>query len=97
MPEGTLEWFGARRGCGFVPEGAPFAIATVARAGSRRLNEGQRLACDVTREQERCFSAVATRSVDQTGASVLSHVPGEPSGPLVCTIGLPDQPQSAGE
>jgi hypothetical protein len=37
MPEGTLEWFGARRGCGFVPEGAPFAIATVARAGSRRL------------------------------------------------------------
>jgi cold shock CspA family protein len=96
MPEGTVEWFGTRDGCGFVvPERASSAIATVERAGLRILNEDQRLAYD-PREGRR-FSAVSLRPVDRTGASVLSHFPGERSGPLAGTIGLPDQPQSAGE
>jgi cold shock CspA family protein len=98
MPEGTLEWFRARRGCGFVmPDCAESAIATVVRAGFGSPNDGQRLGRDLTREQERRFPEIDMRPVAQTGASVLNHVPGERNGPLVGTISLPDQPQSAGE
>ena len=95
MPEGTVR---RRRGFGcFVPEHARFAIPTVARAGFGSLNERQRLARDVTRGRGRRFSLTNLRPAEQAGPSVLSHVSGEHSGPLVGTIGLPAQPLSAGE
>jgi hypothetical protein len=99
MPEGTVEWFRARRGSSCVVAGhARFAIPTVARAGFGSLNERQRLARDVDPQTGApLLSHTNLRPVDQAGESVLSHVSGEHSGPLVGTIGLPAQPQSAGE
>jgi cold shock CspA family protein len=98
MPEGTAEWFRGRRGSGCVVAGRTrFAIPAVARAGFGRLNQGQPLARDLTRGQGRRFSLTNLRPADQAGASVLSHASGERHGPLVGTIGLPAQPQSAGE
>jgi hypothetical protein len=74
MPEGTVEWYRARRGWGC-----------------------QRVERDPTRPTGRRISAASLRPADQAGASVLSHASGERHGPLVGTIGLPAQPQSAGE
>jgi cold shock CspA family protein len=64
MPNGTVEWFSAGRGRGFVvAERSLCAIVTVKRAGSGMLDGGQHPDCEVTRDRERRSSAVNLRPV----------------------------------
>jgi hypothetical protein len=64
---------------------------------ARRGRGLQRVERDPTRARGRPSSAANLRPAGEAGASVLSHVSGERSGPLFGTVGLPAQPQSAGE
>lgn len=68
MPKGTVKWFSAQRGYGFiVPDdgGADTFVhlSTVERAGLRLLNEGQRLEYDLNRDKGRRVAAVNLRAV----------------------------------
>ncbi len=67
MPTGTVKWFNATKGYGFIaPDaggGDVFVHATaVQAAGLKALNEGQRLAFDVQQERGRS-AAVNLKSV----------------------------------
>jgi cold shock protein len=69
MPKGTVKWFSAQRGYGFiVPDDGDadtfVHISTVERAGFGSLNEGQRLEYDLNRDKGRRVSAVNLRAVD---------------------------------
>jgi CspA family cold shock protein len=69
MPKGTVKWFSAQRGYGFiVPDDGDadtfVHISTVERAGFGSLNEGQRLEYDLNRDKGRRVSAVNLRPVD---------------------------------
>jgi cold shock CspA family protein len=92
MPEGTVEWFRARRGSSCVVAArARFAIPTVARAGFGSLNERQRLARDVTREQGRRFSLTptcdrSTRPASPSSAMSRANTVDRWSAPSVCLL-----------
>lgn len=69
MPKGTVKWFSAQRGYGFIVPDHGDAdtfvhISTVERAGFGSLNEGQRLEYDLNRDKGRRVSAVNLRPVD---------------------------------
>jgi cold shock protein len=69
MPKGTVKWFSAQRGYGFiVPDDGDadtfVHISTVERAGFGSLNGGQRLEYDLNRDKGRRVSAVNLRPVD---------------------------------
>lgn len=56
MPTGTVKWFNATKGFGFIqPEDGSkdvfVHISAVERAGIQRLNEGQRVSFDVVNER----------------------------------------------
>ncbi len=56
MPVGTVKWFNAQKGFGFIqPEDGSkdvfVHISAVERAGIARLNEGQRVSFDVQQER----------------------------------------------
>jgi CspA family cold shock protein len=58
MPTGTVKWFNATKGYGFIePEGGGgdvfVHVSAVEAAGLRALNEGQRLSFDVQQERGR--------------------------------------------
>jgi cold shock protein len=68
MPKGTVKWFSAQRGYGFIvpDDGGADAfvhIATVERAGFGLLSEGQRLEYDLNRDKGRRLAAVNLRAV----------------------------------
>ncbi len=63
MPLGTVKWFNAQKGYGFIqPEDGSkdvfVHISAVERAGIRGLNEGQKLSYDLERGQQGKTSAV---------------------------------------
>ena len=69
MPKGTVKWFSAQRGYGFiVPDdgGADtfVHISTVERAGLAGLNEGQRVEYELNRDKGRRVSAANLRSAE---------------------------------
>ena len=69
MPKGTVKWFSAQRGYGFiVPDDGDadtfVHISTVERAGLGILNEGQRVEYDLNRDKGRRVSAVNLRPVE---------------------------------
>ena len=69
MPKGTVKWFSAQRGYGFIlPDDGDadifVHISTVERAGFGFLNEGQRLEYDLNRDKGRRVSAVNLRSAE---------------------------------
>jgi CspA family cold shock protein len=65
MPKGTVAWFSARRGSGFiVPDGGGVDSLVQIATGFAILNEGQRLASNVNRKRGRRFSPVYLRPVD---------------------------------
>lgn len=69
MAKGTVKWFDARRGYGFIApdDGAQDAfvhITTVERAGLATLSEGQRVEYELNRDKGRRFAAVNLRLVD---------------------------------
>lgn len=56
MAQGTVKWFNAQKGFGFIQpdNGGPDVfvhISAVERAGMRGLNEGQKIAYEVTNER----------------------------------------------
>jgi CspA family cold shock protein len=56
MPNGTVKWFNATKGFGFIQpeEGGPDVfvhISAVEKAGLRSLNEGQRVAYELQNER----------------------------------------------
>jgi CspA family cold shock protein len=58
MPTGTVKWFNATKGFGFIqPEGGGadvfVHISAVERAGLRTLAEGQKISFDVQRDPKR--------------------------------------------
>ena len=58
MPTGTVKWFNATKGYGFIqPEGGGadifVHISAVERAGMRGLNEGQRVSYEEHRDPKR--------------------------------------------
>jgi CspA family cold shock protein len=68
MPKGTVKWFSAQRGYGFIvpDDGGADAfvhISTVERAGFGLLSEGQRLEYDLNRDKGRRVAAVNLRAV----------------------------------
>jgi CspA family cold shock protein len=63
MPVGTVKWFNAQKGYGFIQpdDGSKDVfvhITAVERAGMGSLNEGQKLSFDVERGQQGKTSAV---------------------------------------
>jgi CspA family cold shock protein len=63
MPVGTVKWFNAQKGYGFIqPDDCSkdvfVHITAVERAGMGSLNEGQKLSFDVERGQQGKTSAV---------------------------------------
>ncbi len=62
MAQGTVKWFNAQKGYGFIqPEaGGPDVfvhISAVERAGLRSLNEGQKITYDIVSEKGRNSAA----------------------------------------
>ena len=62
MAQGTVKWFNAQKGYGFIqPEaGGPDVfvhISAVERAGMRSLNEGQKISYDIVSEKGRNSAA----------------------------------------
>jgi len=62
MAQGTVKWFNAQKGFGFIqPEaGGPDVfvhISAVERAGLRGLNEGQKISYDIVTEKGRNSAA----------------------------------------
>ncbi len=62
MAQGTVKWFNAQKGYGFIqPEaGGPDVfvhISAVERAGLRSLNEGQKISYDIVSEKGRNSAA----------------------------------------
>ncbi len=62
MRKGTVKWFNAQKGYGFIQpdEGGPDVfvhISAVERAGMRHLNEGQKLSFDVVQDRRTGKSA----------------------------------------
>lgn len=58
MPVGTVKWFNANKGFGFIEpdQGGPDVfvhISAVERAGMGTLNEGQKVAYDLQRDPKR--------------------------------------------
>ena len=56
MAQGTVKWFNAQKGFGFIPpdNGGPDVfvhMSAVERAGMRSLNEGQKVSFDVANER----------------------------------------------
>ncbi|CAH2600230.1 putative cold shock protein y4cH [Rhodovastum atsumiense] len=67
MTVGTVKWFNAQKGFGFIqPEDGSkdvfVHISAVERSGLGRLNEGQKLSFDLERGQQGKVSAVNLRS-----------------------------------
>jgi hypothetical protein len=86
MPKGAIDRSNERRGCGCVVSQRSVRHPD---SRARRVRQPERGPALVRRAQRRRFSVTDLRPADQAGQSVLSHVWGEPSGPLVGTIGLP--------
>lgn len=68
MPQGTVKWFNAQKGYGFIqPDGGSkdvfVHISAVERAGLSGLNEGQRISFDEERGQRGKTSAVNLKSL----------------------------------
>jgi cold shock protein len=68
MPEGTVKWFNAKKGYGFIKpnDGSNDVfvhISAVERAGLRGLNEGQKVSFDEERGQGGKTSATNLRSL----------------------------------
>ena len=68
MPEGTVKWFNAQKGYGFIlPEGGGkdvfVHISAVERAGLSGLNEGQRVSFELERGQQGKMSATNLKAV----------------------------------
>jgi len=66
MTVGTVKWFNAQKGYGFIqPEGGSkdvfVHITAVERSGMGNLREGQRISFDVERDQQGKTSAVNLR------------------------------------
>lgn len=58
MAQGTVKWFNAQKGFGFIqPDGGSedvfVHISAVEKAGMRGLNEGQKVTFDITSEKGR--------------------------------------------
>ncbi|MGH7043434.1 MAG: cold-shock protein [Acetobacteraceae bacterium] len=68
MPQGTVKWFNAQKGFGFIQpdDGAKDVfvhISAVERAGLGQLNEGQKVSFDIENGQQGKSSAVNLKSV----------------------------------
>jgi cold shock protein len=68
MSSGTIKWFNAQKGYGFIqPDDGSndvfVHISAVERAGLRGLNEGQKVTYDVQRGQQGKTSAVNLQAV----------------------------------
>ena len=66
MPSGTVKWFNAQKGYGFIePEDGSkdvfVHITAVERAGLANLHEGQKLSYEIERSQQGRTSAVDLR------------------------------------
>jgi len=66
MPSGTVKWFNAQKGYGFIePEDGTkdvfVHITAVERAGLANLHEGQKLSYEIERSQQGRTSAVDLR------------------------------------
>ena len=68
MAQGTVKWFNAQKGFGFIQpdDGAKDVfvhISAVERAGMAQLNEGQKVSYDIENGQQGKSSAVNLKSV----------------------------------
>ena len=68
MAQGTVKWFNAQKGFGFIQpdDGAKDVfvhISAVERAGMGQLNEGQKVSYDIENGQQGKSSAVNLKSV----------------------------------
>ncbi len=68
MSQGTVKWFNAQKGFGFIQpdDGAKDVfvhISAVERAGLGQLNEGQKISYDIENGQQGKSSAVNLKSV----------------------------------
>ena len=68
MAQGTVKWFNATKGFGFIQpddggQDVFVHISAVERAGLRTLNEGQKLSYELERGQQGKSSAVNLRAV----------------------------------
>ena len=68
MSEGTVKWFNAQKGYGFIQPGDGLKdvfvhITAVERAGLSGLNEGQKVSFDLERSQQGKMSATNLKAV----------------------------------
>jgi CspA family cold shock protein len=68
MPTGTVKWFNAQKGFGFIQPEAGGAdvfvhISAVERAGMSNLNEGQKLSYELEKGKQGKYSAVNLQAV----------------------------------
>jgi CspA family cold shock protein len=68
MPVGTVKWFNAQKGFGFIQPEAGGAdvfvhISAVERAGMSNLNEGQKLSYELEKGKQGKYAAVNLQAV----------------------------------
>jgi cold shock protein len=68
MPVGTVKWFNAQKGFGFIQPEAGGAdvfvhISAVERAGMSNLNEGQKVSFELEKGKQGKFAAVNLQAV----------------------------------
>ncbi|HEV3245619.1 MAG TPA: cold-shock protein [Beijerinckiaceae bacterium] len=68
MPVGTVKWFNAQKGFGFIQPEAGGAdvfvhISAVERAGMSNLNEGQKVSYELEKGKQGKFAAVNLQAV----------------------------------